>query len=101
MPTVKTKPARQTDDRLLTRSEAAAYLSVSTRHLDRQPIARIRLGRLVRYRKVDLDAYLMRCRQEPASGLSPMVRVHPRGKSAWNDGDWLRTKLAELKRRAG
>lgn len=52
-----------TDDALLTTSEAAGYLRVHPATLHRWAAAgtgptRIGSGKLVRYRKTDLDAYL-------------------------------------------
>lgn len=49
---------------LLNNNQAAAYLGVSPRSLEvwrcqkRHPIPYIKVGRLVKYRKVALDAYL-------------------------------------------
>lgn len=45
-------------DEVLTSREAAAYLKSSERWLRDQPIPRAKVGRLVRYRRVDLDAFL-------------------------------------------
>lgn len=50
------------DTPLLTRAQAAAYLSTTERHLqdlwDRRDITAIKVGRLVRWHKDDLDRYI-------------------------------------------
>ena len=58
-------PPQAETDRLLTQTEAAAYLSVKESTLEswrsparRQPLPFLKLGRLVRYRKADLDAFI-------------------------------------------
>jgi excisionase family DNA binding protein len=51
---------------LLTRKEAAAYLGVKEHSLavwactKRYPLPFVRIGRLVKYRKSDLDAFIVR-----------------------------------------
>jgi excisionase family DNA binding protein len=54
---------------LLDEKEAAKYLNISVRTLrgrrwDRKPPTYHRIGRLVRYDRTDLDAFLDRCRIE-------------------------------------
>ncbi len=57
---------------LLTEREAAEYLSTSPRHLrelwGRREVAAIRVGRLVRYKPEDLDAYIAGHRVAPTPG---------------------------------
>lgn len=62
MTAVDVQPAPAVDpDAILTRREAAAYLRVSLKILDRLPITRVKLGhRTVRYRMRDILAYLDR-----------------------------------------
>jgi len=52
---------------LYTRLEAAGYLAISERKLwavtQQGDLASIKIGRLVRYSKADLDDYIDRCRQ--------------------------------------
>lgn len=55
------------DSPLLTREEAAEYLRLSPKSLDRLPVPRVKLGRLVRYSLSDLAAYVEGCKAMPAS----------------------------------
>jgi len=43
---------------LLTRKQASSELQVCLTVLDRLPIARVRIGRSVRYRKSDLNGFI-------------------------------------------
>lgn len=43
---------------LMTRKQAAAYLQICTTVLDRSNIPHIKFGRLVRYKKADIDKWL-------------------------------------------
>ena len=86
------------DDPLLTRVEAAAYLKVSVRTIDRLRVPKYQVGRLIRIRKSDLDDYLSSGARFPAPSPK-MLLVSPRTGSKRKDTDWLRSKLAELKRR--
>jgi excisionase family DNA binding protein len=43
---------------VLTAKEAAAYLGMSVSWVEHSDLPRVRLGRAVRYRRQDLDAYL-------------------------------------------
>jgi excisionase family DNA binding protein len=61
----------------MTRREAAAYVSVSVRTLSRWNLAASRIGRTVRYRREDLDAFLLRHRVE-AAGPAPKLSVRPK-----------------------
>lgn len=45
-------------EEFFTAREASRYLKSSERWLRDQPIPRVRVGRLVRYRKRDLDAFM-------------------------------------------
>lgn len=52
---------RQSDaavGKLLTREEAARSLSISVRHLSKQDIPLVRIGRSVRYRPDDLERWI-------------------------------------------
>jgi excisionase family DNA binding protein len=59
------------DQRPLSLPEAARYLNVTDRYIRRlvaeQRIAYFKVGRLLRFAAVDLDAYLEACRVEPAA----------------------------------
>ena len=59
------------DQRPLSLPEAARYLNVTDRYIRRlvaeQRIAYFKVGRLLRFAAVDLDAYLAACRVEPAA----------------------------------
>jgi hypothetical protein len=58
-------PTTHSTDRVwMTKKEAAAYAGVSTRTLDRWNVAASRHGRVVRYRRDDIDAFLNAHRQE-------------------------------------
>jgi len=46
------------DEVLLTRKQASGKLKVCLTVLDRLPIARVRIGRSVRYRKMDLFSFI-------------------------------------------
>jgi len=58
-------PSRgEPDQEVMTRQEAAAYLRLSLRTMDRLPIPRVKLGhRTVRFLRADLDAYLAQHRE--------------------------------------
>ncbi len=62
-------PGREFPDRLLTAAEVGEVLQVSSRWvLDaarRNAIPHIRLGRYVRFRRVDIEAWLMEQRRGP------------------------------------
>jgi excisionase family DNA binding protein len=59
------------DQRPLSLPEAARYLNVTDRYIRRlvaeQRIAYFKVGRLLRFAAIDLDAYLAACRVEPAA----------------------------------
>jgi hypothetical protein len=60
---------------LLTRDQAADYLQVSPGWLrDHPEVPYVKLGRLVRYRVEDLDAWAQSQRVAPASGRSVRSR---------------------------
>jgi excisionase family DNA binding protein len=50
------------NERLLGAEEAASILGITPRHLkslvDRRELAHVKVGRLLRFRPVDLDAYI-------------------------------------------
>lgn len=96
----------------LTRSEAAEYLRISTRTLDRLhlPRSRIGAGRVV-YLIPDLEAYLQRSRFEesrkmrspdsPVAQPGPrrsMARVHSRSTLPAPNPNWLDDALRVLKK---
>jgi len=60
----KAMPFNVNDNQLLSRREAAAYLGIAENTLaiwkceNRYDLAFIKLGRLVKYRKADLDAFI-------------------------------------------
>ncbi|MEW6750597.1 MAG: helix-turn-helix domain-containing protein [Candidatus Latescibacterota bacterium] len=60
-------------DRLLTTGELATYLSCSRstvrRLTARGELPHYRLGRMVRFRRGEVDLWLARCRAGPAPGL--------------------------------
>ena len=62
---------------LLTRREAAAYLGVAEQTLavwkctGRRSLAFVKIGRLVRYRKADLDAFILEHLQDFEQGSAP------------------------------
>jgi excisionase family DNA binding protein len=63
-----TKPKRPWSERqgvLLTEEEAAEYLGVTKRFVERtlRATTAIRVGRLIRYSIADLDAYIEACRK--------------------------------------
>lgn len=88
-------------EELLTREEAASYLKVSVRTLDRLPLPRYYVGRLPRYSMCDLGAYLSGTRTEPQPLARGNVVVMPRSPSRSRqnagNGDWLKSRLAALK----
>jgi excisionase family DNA binding protein len=109
---VRRRPSRRdavrwdADSALFTRDEAAKYLSMSVRTFDRERgrgrIATIQVGaRLVRFEKRALDAYKASRSQLPVP--SPPVNSPPRRlmTAKATNVDWLRSKLAALKRRPG
>lgn len=67
--------------RALTRSEVAAMLAISQRHLRRleelHRIPVLRLGRSVRYEEAAVAALKDACRVAPASPLRPSARSSP------------------------
>jgi excisionase family DNA binding protein len=86
-------------DVLLTRVEAARYLRVSVRTFDRLSLSRARVGRLVRVRQSELDAYLLErtVRPPPSPRLDRPAGTIRLRKPV--DTAWLQTRLADLKRR--
>lgn len=62
--------------RWLSVAEAADYLGCSRNFLDRDRITKLhgirfsRLGRHVRYDRVDLDAFLEACKERPVTGTT-------------------------------
>ena len=64
------KDTKDVDSGLMTREEAAAYLGVGKRTLaswvahKRYDLTYIKIGRLTKYRKADLDAFIDRCTVE-------------------------------------
>lgn len=48
----------ETERAVLTAKEAAAYLGMSVSWVEHSDLPRVRLGRAVRFRRVDLDAYV-------------------------------------------
>jgi len=96
----------------LTRREAAAYLRISTRTLDRLrlPRARIRVNRVV-YLVSDLEAYLLASRSEEDTRMRPLKasleQSHPRRKMArvrsqkalpFRNASWLEDALRMLRK---
>ena len=83
----------------LDRHEASKYLGVSVKTLSRWPVPVARVGRVVRYCRADLDAFL-RSRQVtppaaewPALGTPPPVNRSRQSKAAKDD----RPLLQQLK----
>ncbi|MHB8438530.1 MAG: helix-turn-helix domain-containing protein [Acidimicrobiales bacterium] len=64
-------PGGRARQRPLTLSEAASHLNVTDRYVRRLVAERrvpyLKVGRLLRFREADLDAYLESCRVEPVS----------------------------------
>lgn len=82
---------------VLSRREAAEFLRVSLRTLDRLKIPRTYIGRSPRYLRDDLLQFLLDRRTEaaadaPAQKPAPRLSVRP-GK---NSRDWLRSRLDSL-----
>lgn len=65
---------------LLTRREAAAYLGVAEQTLavwkctGRRSLPFVKIGRLVRYRKADLDAFILEHLQDFEQDLAPKAK---------------------------
>jgi len=65
---------------LLTRREAAAYLGVAEQTLavwkctGRRTLPFVKIGRLVRYRKADLDAFILQHLQDFEQGSTPKAK---------------------------
>jgi excisionase family DNA binding protein len=65
---------------LLTRREAAAYLGVAEQTLavwkctGRRSLPFVKIGRLVRYRKADLDAFILEHLQDFEHGSMPKTK---------------------------
>lgn len=65
---------------LLTRREAAAYLGVAEQTLavwkctGRRSLPFVKIGRLVRYRKADLDAFILEHLQDFEQDSAPKVK---------------------------
>jgi excisionase family DNA binding protein len=65
---------------LLTRREAAAYLGVAEQTLavwkctGRRTLPFVKIGRLVRYRKADLDAFILQHLQDFEQGSTPKTK---------------------------
>lgn len=82
---------------VLSRREAAAFLRVSVRTLDRLELPRVYVGRSPKYLRDDLLRFLAGRRVEPAAGGEPAKRsprLSPRpGKASQ---DWLRSRLDSL-----
>lgn len=72
-----------THSELLTRREAAAYLGVAEQTLavwkcsGRYSLACIKIGRLIRYRKCDLDEFIARHLQDTEQPRSAFGNVFP------------------------
>jgi predicted DNA-binding transcriptional regulator AlpA len=48
---------------VLTRAQASAYLKICKNNLDVLPIPKIRIGKSIRFRKTDIDAWLEKTMQ--------------------------------------
>ena len=94
---------------ILTRTEAAEYLKVSTKTLDLCGIPRIEIGRAVRYARDDISAWIKAKAQGSASsklaigsGMQharlALVRAVPKLHKRGATDDFLDSKLAEIKR---
>lgn len=93
---------RHSDDRLLTREQAARYLSISVRAFDRlrADIPAIIVGaRSIRFEKNALDRYMASRQRRPME--PPPVRRAPHRLTINRapNIDWLQAKLDALKRR--
>ena len=68
------------DSILLTRREAAGYLGVAEQTLavwkctGRRSLPFVKIGRLVRYRKADLDAFILQHLQDFDQGSAPITK---------------------------
>lgn len=66
---------------LLTRREAAAYLGVAEQTLavwkctGRRSLPFVKIGRLVRYRKADLDAFILEHLQDFKDNSAPQKKI--------------------------
>ena len=88
---------------VLTREQAAKFLKMSVRTLDRRPIPRCKDGRLVRYMASDLSEYLLSKREVPIKSSAP-IRFSAKAsnrqcrnqKGASNQSTWLEQKMAQL-----
>lgn len=63
---------------MLTREDAAEYLKVSTRTIDRMSIPKIKLGRATRYLKSDIEAFIASQRHEPMIAASKAHHINTR-----------------------
>lgn len=85
---------------IMTRAEAAAYLHVSPKTLDRSSVPRIMLGKLPRYSRYAIDRYF----EEKAVVQSedvrePVIKTLPVStKTKWRRGTKARSRLEELKK---
>lgn len=84
---------------ILTRQEAAEFLRISVRQLDRLKLPRFYIGRLSRYSKATLHAFIdeQTVTPHPNGNLSKsnasVIKSHRQ-----DDGkSWLRSRLDELK----
>lgn len=83
---------------VLNRKEAAEFLNVSLRTIDRLPIPRAKVGRATRFLKDDLSEFLRQNRKVPdtySPKLSPKIALSkPRQKAL--DNEWITKKKAML-----
>ena len=72
-PTAPTRPFAERNGVLMTESEAGDYLGVTKRNMERMRYAGTgpivtQIGRLIRYRVADLDAFIEKCRRTDGEG---------------------------------
>lgn len=85
---------------VLSRVEAADYLRVSVRQLDRLDLPKSYIGRSPRFFKSDLVAFLEGSKVIPSQIASPACNLVARPvlkrRKGSSGGDWLRSRLAAL-----